>query len=79
MVDVYKLMSPGVSEEMRSGIHDVTRLHTNNVDYQYQLGLSATSGDFQKWCAGNNVTQSMGEVGVCWDCEMPSQSRFSRI
>ena len=26
-----------------------------------------TSVQFQKWCAGNNVTQSMGAVGVCWD------------
>jgi len=26
-----------------------------------------TSGDFQKWCAANGITQSMGAVGVCWD------------
>lgn len=41
MVDVYKLMSPSVSEETRFGVYEVTRLHTNSVDYQYQLGLSA--------------------------------------
>ncbi|GAB3597913.1 Integrase core domain protein [Corynebacterium faecale] len=26
-----------------------------------------TSGEFQKWCAGNKITQSMGVTGVCWD------------
>ncbi len=30
-------------------------------------GAQYTSSEFQKWCAGNRVTQSMGEVGVCWD------------
>ena len=26
-----------------------------------------TSAEFQGWCAGNNVIQSMGKAGVCWD------------
>ena len=26
-----------------------------------------TSDEFQTWCGGNKVTQSMGAVGVCWD------------
>ncbi|MGM7777282.1 IS3 family transposase [Arthrobacter sp. KNU-44] len=26
-----------------------------------------TSEEFQRWCAQNEVTQSMGKVGVCWD------------
>lgn len=30
-------------------------------------GAQYTSGDFQKWRAGNNVTQSMGLTRVCWD------------
>ncbi|NYG18026.1 putative aldo/keto reductase-like oxidoreductase [Arthrobacter psychrochitiniphilus] len=34
-------MSPGVTEEMRSGVYEVTRVHTNYVDQQYQIGLSA--------------------------------------
>ena len=31
------------------------------------LGGQYTSAEFQGWGAGNNVTQSMGKVGVCWD------------
>lgn len=30
-------------EEVRFAVPDVARLHTNYVDYQYQLGLSATT------------------------------------
>lgn len=30
-------------------------------------GSQYTSVEFQKWCGGNGITQSMGEVGVCWD------------
>ena len=41
-------------------------------------GAQYTSGDFQKWCAGNNVTQSMGEVGVCWDNAV-AESFFSHL
>ncbi|WP_425456007.1 integrase core domain-containing protein [Arthrobacter echini] len=26
-----------------------------------------TSDEFQRWCSGNGITQSMGAVGVCWD------------
>lgn len=26
-----------------------------------------TSARFQKWCTGNNFTQSMNQVAVCWD------------
>ena len=30
-------------------------------------GAQYTSGNFQKWCAGNHVTLSMGLTRVCWD------------
>ncbi|MDD0858072.1 DDE-type integrase/transposase/recombinase [Arthrobacter alpinus] len=49
---------------------DHGRLHPDGAIFNSDRGSQYTSGDFQKWCAGNNVTQSMGEVGVCWDCEM---------
>src|SRR5690625_387505 len=26
-----------------------------------------TSAQFQAWCAGNGITQSMGRTRVCWD------------
>src|SRR5699024_4806261 len=31
-----------VHEEMRSGVHEVTRSHTNYADHRFQLRLSAT-------------------------------------
>lgn len=34
-------MSPGVTEEMRSGVYEVTRLHTNNADKRYHERLCA--------------------------------------
>lgn len=33
-------------------------------------GSQYTSGDFPKWCAGNNTTQYRGEAGVCWTAIM---------
>ena len=41
-------------------------------------GSQYTSGDFQKWCAANGVTQSMGAVGVCWDNAV-AESFFSHM
>ena len=35
-------MRPAVHEVLRPRVHDEARLHTNNVDYRYQLKLSAT-------------------------------------
>ena len=48
---------------------DHGRLHPDGAIFGSHRGSQYTSGDFQKWCAGNNVTQSMGEVRVCWDCD----------
>ena len=42
MVDVYKPMSPGVTEETRSDVYEVARLHTNNADQRYHPGLRAS-------------------------------------
>lgn len=36
---------PGVSEETRSGVHEVARLHTNNADRCYHPRLCAS-----RWC-----------------------------
>lgn len=41
-------------------------------------GTQYTSNDFQKWCKANKVTQSMGEVGVCWDNAV-AESFFSHL
>ncbi|WP_244223301.1 IS3 family transposase [Brevibacterium aurantiacum] len=38
---------------------------TDQAIYHSDRGAQYTSARFQKWCAGNNVTQSMGQVGVC--------------
>ncbi|MBP2215108.1 transposase InsO family protein [Arthrobacter sp. CAN_C5] len=41
-------------------------------------GAQYTSEEFQKWCAGNAVTQSMGAVGVCWDNSV-AENFFSHL
>lgn len=42
-------------------------MDSDQAIYHSDRGAQYTSVQFQKWCAGNNVTQSMGAVGVCWD------------
>lgn len=42
-------------------------LHPEQSIYHTDRGVQFTSKRFQAWCAGNNVTQSMGDTGVCWD------------
>jgi putative transposase len=42
-------------------------LHPDGVIFHSDRGVQYTSSEFQAWCAGNGVTQSMGKVGVCWD------------
>ena len=46
---------------------DHGHLDANGAIFHSDRGSQHTSGDFQKWCAANGVTQSMGAVGVCWD------------
>ncbi len=46
---------------------DHGHLATKGVVFHSDRGSQYTSTEFQKWCGGNNVTQSMGKVGVCWD------------
>ena len=41
----------------------------NGAIFHSDRAAQDTSGDFQKWCAANAVTQSMGAVGTCWDCQ----------
>ncbi|TFD56490.1 hypothetical protein E3T41_14910 [Cryobacterium sp. Hh38] len=41
-------------------------------------GTQYTSSLFQKWCAANQVTQSMGAVGLCWDNAV-AESFFSHL
>lgn len=42
-------------------------LHSDQSVYHTDRGAQFTSAQFQAWCAGNGVTQSMGRTGVCWD------------
>ncbi|WP_262364463.1 IS3 family transposase [Arthrobacter echini] len=39
------------------------------VVFHSDRGAQYTSQEFQAWCGGNSLTQSMGAVGVCWDCQ----------
>lgn len=57
---------------------DHGRLHPDGAIFGSDRGSKYTSGDFQKWCAGNKITQSMGEVGVCWDNAV-AESSFSHV
>src|SRR5699024_10685146 len=41
--------------------------HADKVIYHTDRDAQFTSSQFQSWCAGNGVTQSMGRTGVCWD------------
>ncbi|WP_315915829.1 IS3 family transposase [Arthrobacter sp. lap29] len=41
-------------------------------------GAQYTSSEMGKWCAGNNVRQSMGLAGVCWDNAV-AESAFSSL
>lgn len=42
-------------------------LHPDGTVFHSDRGAQYTSAEFQEWCSGNHVTQSMGKVGVCWD------------
>lgn len=46
---------------------DHGRLAGGGAIFHSDRGSQYTSSEFQKWCGGNGVTQSMGAVGVCWD------------
>ncbi|MFF5794562.1 DDE-type integrase/transposase/recombinase [Paeniglutamicibacter sp. NPDC012692] len=43
------------------------RLATDGVIFHSDQGAQYTSGDFQRWCAENKATRSMGLTGVCWE------------
>src|SRR5699024_944257 len=38
-----------------------------NAIFHSDHGAQYTSGEFQKYCNDNNIRQSMGRTGVCWD------------
>lgn len=38
---------------------------SGSVVFHSDRGTQYTSQEFQGWCAGNRITQSMGAVGVC--------------
>lgn len=51
---------------------------TGAVIFHSDRGAQYTSGEFQNFCAANGITQSMGEVGVCWDNAV-AESFFSHL
>lgn len=46
---------------------EADRKNVPGVVFHSDRGTQYTSQEFQAWCAGNSLTQSMGAVGVCWD------------
>lgn len=57
---------------------DRGRLAENGVKFHSDRGSQYTSGPFQKWCKTNHVTQSMGDVGNCWQNAV-AESFFSHM
>jgi putative transposase len=57
---------------------DHGHLADSGAIFHSDRGSQYTSGGFQKWCAANNLTQSMGAVGVCWDNAV-AESFFSHL
>ncbi|AOT04430.1 transposase (plasmid) [Arthrobacter sp. U41] len=49
-----------------------------NTIFHSDRGTQYTSREMGKWCAGNNVRQSMGATGVCWDNAV-AESAFSSL
>lgn len=75
-----------MASHMRTGLvidaltmaRDHGRLHPDGAIFHSDRGSQYTSGAFQQWCAGNNITQSMGETGVCWDNSV-AENFFSHL
>ena len=57
---------------------DHGRLDPSGAVFHSDRGAQYTSTQFQDWCAGNRITQSMGAVGVCWDNAV-AESFFSHM
>jgi putative transposase len=57
---------------------DHGHLDPEGAIFHSDRGSQYTSAEFQKWCAKNHVTQSMGAVGVCWDNAV-AESFFSHL
>lgn len=53
-------------------------LHPDGAVYHSDRGTQFTSAEFQAWCAGNGITQSMGRTGVCWDNSV-AENFFSHL
>lgn len=51
---------------------------SKSVVFHSDRGTQYTSQEFQAWCGGNRVTQSMGAVGVCWDNSV-AENFFSHL
>ena len=49
-----------------------------NAIFHSDRGTQYTSREMGAWCAGNNVRQSMGATGVCWDNAV-AESLFSTL
>jgi putative transposase len=77
VIDLFSGMVTGwaMAEHMRASLCTaalrMARNHghfaEHSVVFHSDRGTQYTSDEFQRWCASNNVTQSMGAVGVCWD------------
>lgn len=57
---------------------DRGRLARQGVTFHSDRGSQYTSGKFQTWCKANRITQSMGDVGNCWQNAV-AESFFSHM
>lgn len=57
---------------------DRGQLASQNVIFHSDRGSQYTAGKLQKWCQTNGITQSMGDVGNCWQNAV-AESFFSHM
>lgn len=88
VIDLYTGMIIGwnMADHMRASLctaalamaRDHGYIDSDQAIYHSDRGAQYTSVQFQQWCAANNVTQSMGAVGVCWDNSV-AENFFSHL
>lgn len=73
-----KHMRASLCTEALAMARDHGYLHPDGAVYHSDRGAQFTSAQFQDWCAGNGITQSMGRTGVCWDNSV-AENFFSHL
>ena len=88
VIDLYTRMIVGwaMADHMRASLcvsalemaRDKGHVRANAI-FNSGHGAQYTSRELGTWCTGNNVRQSMGLAGVCWDINAVAESAFSTI